>query len=173
MQQAMWGEHADSDLKGGLSAVLEAFVAEASVLAVKTLACSLLLVASSTWAINILVKDMEISQRFPLDELHAVKKPGPENVDGSETEDDEDEDDNDEEDQEDDEDEEDDGGEANGDDEGDPEDKPEANADGNEDDDEDDDEDEDEDDDDEDEEEDEEEEEDEDELPQPPTKKRK
>ncbi|KAI4376880.1 hypothetical protein MLD38_014588 [Melastoma candidum] len=169
--QQMGSEYSDfyATILGGF---FGSVVVEASVLAVKSLACSLLMVTYSACAVNALALDKEVSQMFPFDELYAVKKPGPENVDGSETEDDDDEDEA-EDPEDDDEDEEEEGGEANGDEEGDPEDEPDANDGGNEDEDEDDDDEDDDEDGEDEDEEDEEEEEDEDELPQPPSKKRK
>ncbi|CAI9758919.1 unnamed protein product [Fraxinus pennsylvanica] len=114
-----------------------------------------------------------IEKRFPLNDLRRMEKPGPENKDGSDTEDDDEEDDGEDADEQvddDDGDEDFSGGEEGGDDEeeGDPEGNPEANGnDGSDNEDDDGDEDEDEDEDGEDEEEEEEEED------QPPAKKKK
>ncbi|XP_030548381.1 phosphopantothenoylcysteine decarboxylase subunit VHS3-like [Rhodamnia argentea] len=155
-----------------LSSVLEALLAETAIFAVNGLACSLLMMKPLTGAVSILPKELDTSQSFPISELHAVKKPGPENTDASETEDDEDEDDDEGDEQDDDGGEEEDGSGEEGEGEGDPEDEPEANGEGgsgDEDDDDDEDGDEEEDDDDEDEED----EDDDDEVPQPPAKKRK
>ena len=106
--------------------------------------------------------------RFPISELHAVKKPVSENKDSSETEDDEDEDDDDVDNESNDEDNDDAASGDDSEDEGGPDDEPEANGDGGSEDDDDDDDDNAEEDEEEDVEDDEEEE-----IPQPPAKRRK
>ncbi|KAK8644830.1 hypothetical protein V6N13_118695 [Hibiscus sabdariffa] len=154
--------------------VMEALLAETLVLAGKSLVCLLMLTGSVLNDMNASLNLTAVDQRFPFGELLKREHPGPENKDGSDTEnDDEDEEDN-VDDQDDDEDDEDFSAEEG--EEGDPEDDPEANGNGGsgEEDDEDDDGDDDDDEDDDAEDEEEEDEEDEDdEVPQPPSKKRK
>ncbi|CAA2963780.1 Hypothetical predicted protein [Olea europaea subsp. europaea] len=146
-------------------------VAVVSLLAAqKSLACLLMLTGT-------LLNDIDglpnlVEKRFPMDDLHRLEKPGLENNDAGDPEDnDEGEDEDDDQDDDDAGDEDFSGGEEGGDDEEevDPEDDPEANGnEGSDDEDDDDDDDGDDDEDGEDDEEDEEEEED-----QPPAKKRK
>ncbi|PIN20328.1 hypothetical protein CDL12_07008 [Handroanthus impetiginosus] len=153
-----------------LCSFVEAAVVNTLLAAQKSLACLLMLTGSLLNDVDGLPDWNE--KWFPMSELYRLEKPGPENQDASDTED-EDEDDEDADDQDDDDagDEDFSGGEEGGDDdEGDPEEDPEAN--GNEGSDDDDEED-DDGDDDEDGDEDDDEEEDEDEEDQPPAKKRK
>ncbi|KAB2027800.1 hypothetical protein E1A91_D05G061300v1 [Gossypium mustelinum] len=157
-----------------LGFALQAMVVESAIIATKSVAWLLMMMGSLPDGIDSHIKEPEAYTGFPLAQLHAVRKPSPENKDACDTEDDEDEDEKDEagDDQDEDADEED----ASGEDEGDPEDEPEANGDGasgDEDDDDEDDDDDDDDDGEEEEEEEEEEDEDEEEELQPPAKKRK
>ncbi|XP_024034471.1 phosphopantothenoylcysteine decarboxylase subunit VHS3-like [Citrus clementina] len=159
-----------------LRSAIEAVVAETAIVAAKSISLSLLVIGTMPHGTDLLCKEPSAFGRFPFGELYAVKKPDPENKDGSDTEDDEEDDDDDAaEDPDDEEGEEEDGSGEEGKDNGDPEDEPEANGDGASGDDDDEEEDDDDDDgeeeDDDDDEEDEDE--DEDEIPQPPTKKRK
>ncbi|KAH1067303.1 hypothetical protein J1N35_032290 [Gossypium stocksii] len=156
-----------------LGFALQAMVVESAIIATNSVAWLLMMIGSLPDGIDSHIKEPEAYTGFPLAQLHAVRKPSPENKDACDTEDDEDED---EEDEADDQDEDADEEDASGEDEGDPEDEPEANGDGasGDDDDEDDDDDDDDDGDGEEEEEEEEEEdEDEEEELQPPAKKRK
>ncbi|XP_073279055.1 uncharacterized protein [Primulina huaijiensis] len=149
----------------------EAAALQTILAAQKSLACLLLLMGALLNNIDVLPDLTE--KRFPIDDLHRLEKPGPENKDASDTEDDELDDDADELDDDDDAGDEDfSAGEEGGDDEeGDPEDEPEANGNGGSGDDEE--EDDDDGDDDEDGDEDEGDEEEEEEEDQPPAKKRK
>ncbi|XP_038699734.1 RNA polymerase II subunit A C-terminal domain phosphatase-like [Tripterygium wilfordii] len=135
----------------------------------KSLAFVLMMAGSLLNDVRLIATD----ERFPVDELHKVKRPDPENKDSSDTEDDEDDEDVNDEDDDDAGDEDFSGEEL--DEEGDPEDDPEVNGGGGSSDDDDEDEDDDDgDEDDADEDGEEEEDEDEDEeVPQPPAKKRK
>ncbi|XP_016750310.2 LOW QUALITY PROTEIN: glutamic acid-rich protein [Gossypium hirsutum] len=156
-----------------LGFALQAMVVESAIIATKSVAWLLMMMGSLPDGIDSHIKEPEAYTGFPLAQLHAVRKPSPENKDACDTEDDEDEDEDEAgDDQDEDADEED----ASGEDEGDPEDEPEANGDGasgDEDDDDEDDDDDDDDDGEEEEEEEEEEDEDEEEELQPPAKKRK
>ncbi|PRQ26696.1 hypothetical protein RchiOBHm_Chr6g0297441 [Rosa chinensis] len=165
-----------------LCSVGQVLVAEAA----KSIAFSFLLMGSLPNSAYVLPKPSTVTG-FPITDLYAVTKPGSENKDASETEDDEDGDEEGGEDQDDEAGDEEDasGDEVEG--KGDPEDVPAANGDGASEEEDDDDEEEKEDDDDdddddgdddgdeetEDDEEDEEDEEDEDDIPQPPAKRRK
>ncbi|XP_039071762.1 nucleolin-like [Hibiscus syriacus] len=140
--------------------VMDALLAETLVLAGKSVACLLMLTGTVLNDMNASLNLTAVDQRFPFDELLKREQPGPENKDGSDTEDD----DEDEEDKVDDDDFLAEEGE-----EGDPEDDPEANGNGGSSDEDDDNED----DDDADDEEEEDEEDEDDEVPQPPSKKRK
>ncbi|XP_021757853.1 glutamic acid-rich protein-like [Chenopodium quinoa] len=159
------------------SSNLEFVMLETLLLAGNSLACLLLLTGALLGGVSKLPGLTAIEDRFPIEELRKTERPGPENKDGSDTEDDDEEDEDAVEDQDDDDDEDFSGGEAGGDDddEGDPEDdEPGANANGEGGSDDDDDDDDDGDDDDDDAEDGEEEEEDEEEEDdQPPAKKRK
>ncbi|GMJ11111.1 hypothetical protein HRI_004780300 [Hibiscus trionum] len=148
---------------------LQSMVVETAIVATKSVVWLLMMMGTLPNGIDVFNQGPEAYAGFPLAQLIARTKRGPENKDASDTEDDDDED---EDEAADDQDE--DGGEEedeSGEEEDDPEDEPQANGDagsGDEDDDDDDDDDEGE----EDEEEEEEEDEDEEEL-QPPAKKRK
>ncbi|XP_039024440.1 glutamic acid-rich protein-like [Hibiscus syriacus] len=153
--------------------VLQAMVVQTAIVATKSAAWLLMMMGTLPNGIGVFNQEPEAYAGFPLTQLIGMTKPGPENKDASDTEDDDDEDEDEAVDEQDEDagEEEDESGEE----EGDPEDEPEANRDGGSGDDngdDDDDDDGDEDDDDEGEEE-EEEEEDEDEELQPPAKKRK
>ncbi|KAJ0031007.1 hypothetical protein Pint_12446 [Pistacia integerrima] len=156
---------------------IETLVVETAIVLNNSIPWYLLMMESMPNEKNILNKELGTFGRFPFSELYAVTKPGPENKDGSDTEDDEEDDDEDAaDDQDDDAGEDEDGSDEEVDAQGDPEDEPEANGangSGDEDDDDEDDDDDDDDDGEEEEEEDEDDEEDEEEIPQPPAKKRK
>ncbi|KAI9191369.1 hypothetical protein LWI28_007591 [Acer negundo] len=164
-------------LQSFLRSAMEFVVAETAIVATNSIAWSLLMMGTLPDGTNFLPTGPDSFERFPFSELHAVKKPGPENKDGSDTEDDEEDEEDDaaddpDEEGEEEEEAEDGSGEEN-DDEGDPEDEPEANGGGGSGDEDDEDDDDDDDGEEEEDEEEEEEDEDEDEVPQPPTKKRK
>ncbi|XP_044472466.1 phosphopantothenoylcysteine decarboxylase subunit SIS2-like [Mangifera indica] len=153
---------------------MENLVAETAIVLKNSITWYLFMMEFIPNAKNIFDKELGTFGRFPFSELYAVKKPGPENKDGSDTEDDEEDDDEDAaDDQDEDAGEDEDGSDEEGDNEGDPEDEPAANGDNGSGDEEDDDEEDEEADDDDEEEEEEEDEEDEEEIPQPPAKKRK
>ncbi|KAK1400065.1 prostatic spermine-binding protein-like [Heracleum sosnowskyi] len=154
-----------------VSILVKAVVVDSVLAAQKAFLCFLVLAEGLLKNENGLLDLIGGDQRFPVDELHRRKRPEPENVDGSDTEDD-DEDDDDAE-QDDDEGDEDFSGEEGGEDdeEGDPEEDPVANGNGGSDD-EDEGDDDDGDDEDGDDDEDEEDEDDEDEEDAPPAKKR-
>ncbi|KAK0572407.1 hypothetical protein LWI29_031133 [Acer saccharum] len=155
------------DLQSFLRSAMEFVVAETAIVATNSIVWSLLMMGTLPDGTNFLPTGPDSFERFPFSELHAVKKPGPENKDGSDTEDDEEdeeEDAADDPDEEGEEEEAEDGSGEENDDEGDPEDEPEANGGGGSGDEDDDDDDDDDDGEEEEDEEEEEEDEDDDEL---------
>ncbi|KNA18851.1 hypothetical protein SOVF_066980 [Spinacia oleracea] len=112
---------------------LEFVMLETLLLAGKSLACLLLMTGALLGGVSELPGLTPTEDRFPIDQLRKTERPGPENKDGSDTEDDDEEDEDAVEDQDDDDDEDFSGGEEGGgddDEEGDPEDDTEANANG-------------------------------------------
>ncbi|KAL9260049.1 hypothetical protein AKJ16_DCAP05304, partial [Drosera capensis] len=153
--------------------MVEAVAVDAFLVTGQSLACLLFRMGHFSENATNPLEFYPVEKRFPIDELHKVQRPGPENKDGSDTEDDDEDDDEDSVEDDDDGDEDfsgEEGGEEEDDEEGDPDDA-EANGQGGSDDDEDDDGGEDGDDDDNDE--DDEDEEDEDEEEKRPAKKKK